>query len=129
MSEKNVHLAVINYLKLQYPKVLFRSDTGAGMKLTIGQAKAQKSIQNGMAWPDLFIAEARGGYSGMFIELKDEGVKVLNIAGDPSTKHLKDQSECLLQLRYKNYCTSFCCGFDQAKKFIDKYMSFEPTHE
>ena len=127
MSEKSVHLSVVNYLKLAYPRVLFRSDTGAGMKLTIGQAKSQKSIQNGMAWPDLFIAEARGGYFGLFIELKDEGVKVVSKLGKPTTEHIKEQADCHLQLRNKDYLAFFCCGFEQAKKMIDQYMSYEPT--
>ncbi len=77
--EKHVHLAVVNYIKLQYPHVIFRSDTGAGMKLSIGQAKAQKAIQNGMAWPDLFIAEPKGKWQGMFIELKNEGFGVWKV--------------------------------------------------
>ena len=128
MSEKNVHLAVVNYLKLQYPKVLFRSDTGAGMKLTIGQAKAQKSIQNGMKWPDIFIAEPRGEYHGLFLELKDEGVilfkknvGVLSFASE----HMTEQHKCLCNLSFKGYMALFAVGFDEAKQIIDEYMNYK----
>lgn len=126
--EKLVHKAVVNYMKLQYPEVLFRSDTGAGMKLTIGQAKAQKAIQNGMSWPDIFIAEPKGQYHGLFIELKDEGVKLFNNKleyGDRiySSSHIAEQALCLLHLSRKGYYTSFACGFDQAKRIIDMYLN------
>jgi hypothetical protein len=120
--EKQVHLAVVNYLKLQYPKVIFRSDYGAGCKLTIGQAKAQKAIQNGMAWPDLFIAEARGGYFGMFIELKDEGINVTDKSGNILKGHITEQRECLENLRNNGYLTYFGLGFDNTKIIIDSYL-------
>lgn len=55
--EKNVHRQVAEYLRAAYPKILFRSDSGAGMRLTIGQAVQQKKQQNGMRWPDLMICE------------------------------------------------------------------------
>ena len=129
MSEKHVHQAVVNYLKLQYPSVPFRSDTGAGMKLTIGQAMGQKAIQNGMAWPDLFIAEPRNAYCGMFIELKDEGVKIFNKSGKYASQHIADQAECLNMLRRKGYIASFCIGFDEAKQLIDEYLKLEPCQE
>ena len=124
MSEKTVHQAIVNYLKLQYPRVLFRSDTGAGMKLTIGQAKAQKAIQNGMKWPDLFIAEPRGEYHGLFIEIKDEGVSLFKKDGGAfASEHLKDQYKCLGALNSKGYMALFAVGFDEAKQIIDEYLT------
>jgi len=123
MSEKNVHLAVVNYLKLQYPKVLFRSDTGAGMKLTIGQAKAQKAIQNGMAWPDLFIAEPVSAWKGMFIELKDEGVDIFRKKGGATSEHIQNQLNCLHKLAEKGYYAAMVTGFESAKETIDFYLN------
>lgn len=123
MSEKHVHQAVVNYLKLQYPKVLFRSDSGAGMKLTIGQAKAQKAIQNGMAWPDLFIAEARGESHGLFIEIKDENVRLLNKKNQWTSEHIYAQSYCLNMLRLSGFKAEFAIGFDQCKEAIDEYLN------
>lgn len=120
--ESDTHKAVVNYLKLQYPQIIFRSDSGAGMKLSIGQAKKQKAIQNGMKWPDLFIAEARGDYHGLFIELKDYGVKLMNKAGKPASKHIAEQFECLTHLTEKGYFATFAVGFDGAKRVIDNYM-------
>lgn len=123
MAEKIVHKAVTDYLKLQYPSVKFRSDSGAGMRLTMGQAKAQKAIQNNDSWPDLFLAEPRGKYHGLFIELKDDGVKCTTKSGKPKKGHITDQANCLLSLREKGYSAFFASGFDTAKELIDEYMS------
>ena len=127
MSEKTLHKAVTDYIKLAYPHVKFRSDTGAGTKLTIGQAKAQKAIQNGDAWPDLMIAEARGGWFGLFIELKKVGTILKKKNGMYATTHLIDQADCLEALQAKNYKAEFAVGFDEAKSIIDNYMKHRQT--
>jgi hypothetical protein len=58
MSEADLHIQVADYLRLQYPGVLFHSDFGSGAKLTLGQAVRQKRLNGGRrAWPDLHIAE------------------------------------------------------------------------
>jgi hypothetical protein len=57
-SEEDLHIQVADYLRLQYPDVLFHSDFGSGAKLTPGQAVRQKRLNGGRrAWPDLYIAE------------------------------------------------------------------------
>ena len=121
--EKSVHKAVVNYLKTQFPKVIFRSDYGAGVRLTIGQAKAQKALQNGMAYPDLFIAKAAHGYHGLFLELKDYGVEIYRKNGNYVNDHYKAQAECLVALENEGYIARFACGFDEAKAIIDNYLT------
>lgn len=57
-TEADLQMQVADYLCLQYPGVLFRSDFGSGTKLTPGQAKKQKRQNGGRrAWPDMFIAQ------------------------------------------------------------------------
>ena len=60
MTEAQLQEQVADYLRLQYPDVLFHSDFGSGIKLTPGQAARQKRQNGGRrAWPDMFIAETR----------------------------------------------------------------------
>lgn len=60
MTESELQVMVADYIRLQYPNVLFHSDFGSGVKLTKGQAIKQKRQNGGRrAWPDMFIAEAR----------------------------------------------------------------------
>ena len=69
--EFEIQKAICDYLELQYPKVLFLSDTIASIKLTIPQQVRNKSIQKeGFKCPDLLILEPRGKYAGLFIEIK-----------------------------------------------------------
>ena len=132
MTELELQAQVADYLRLQYPDVLFHSDFGSGIKLTMGQAAKQKRLQGGRrAWPDMFIAEPRmisdGRFSyfkaGLFLELKRDGVRVFKKNGElVADEHIREQSELLENLREKGYVAEFACGFDEAKKLIDEYL-------
>lgn len=123
MNESNLQLMVCRYLKLQYHDVIFRSDFAAGIKMTVGQARKHKSMQQDRAYPDLFIAEPVGGYHGLFLELKRDGVRVILKDGTlTSDKHIREQADTLKVLYSKGYAAAFAVGFDQAKKIIDDYM-------
>lgn len=105
MTESDLQIQVADYLRMQYPNVMFHSDFGSGVKLTPGQAVKQKRQNGGRrAWPDLEIAEPRtlrcmfchngvtiscirpnfiegecdgmNKYCGLYLELKKEGEKL-----------------------------------------------------
>ena len=82
-----------------------------------------KAIQKGRGWPDLFIAKPMGKYAGLFLELKPEGTRIQKKDGSAATPHITEQIECLSQLLFNGYCTSFACGFDNAKLIIDDYLN------
>lgn len=120
-KEAILHQQVVDYLKLQYPDVIFRTDFASGIKMTMGQAVKHKRLQKSRAYPDLFIAEPRQGRSGLFIELK--AVTPYKATGELKTdKHLQEQDEMLKTLRNKGYRAGFAVGFDQAKSIIDNYL-------
>ena len=121
-SEKNIHIMICDYLRVKYPDVLFRTDLG-GIKLTMGQATQVKRMQGGKrAWPDLFIAEPRGKYSGLFIELKAANIykKDGSLRKDD---HLYEQSEMLTRLEARGFKALFAVGFERAAAIIDEYLS------
>lgn len=137
MREEDLHRNVCDYLRLQYPSVLFHTDFAAGVRLTMGQAVKNKRLQAGRAWPDLFIAEpmdrmeirdrekVRVFYHGLFIELKTEGTKLylkddVTMVANP---HYQEQAAILKFLEKKGYKAVFCCGFDECRKVIDKYLA------
>ena len=121
-KEESLQLSVCRYIKLQYPDVIFMTDTAAGMRLTIGQAVKAKNMRSSRGLPDLFIAEARDGKFGLFIELKKEGIKIIKRNGDWIDDHAKEQAEIIVALRNKGYVADFAFGFDHAKTQIDKYF-------
>lgn len=128
MTELELQAQVADYLRLQYPHVLFHSDFGSGIKLTPGQAMRQKRLQGGRrAWPDMFIAEVRSlgdkYYHGLFLELKRDGVKIYKKDGSlVANEHIREQSRLHFELGQKGYWANFACGFDEAKEIIDWYL-------
>ena len=128
MTELELQMQVADYLRLQYPGVLFHSDFGSGIKLTMGQAIKQKRLQGGRrSWPDMFIAQVRSlgdrYYHGLFIELKKAGTRIFKKDGTlVSDAHICEQFDMLEQLRQRGYMAEFACGFDEAKKIIDEYL-------
>ena len=152
MTELDIQIQVADYLHLHYPNVLFHSDYGSGLKLTIGQARKQYRLQGGRrAWPDLFIAEPMARKidlskdspfdkaakllmrAGLMIELKKAGEKLhpgpraknrfKSIDGkEYKTEHLMEQADVLYKLRQAGYAAEFACGFDEAKEIIDMYL-------
>lgn len=138
MKESDLQTMVADYLRLQYPEVIFHSDFGSGVKLTIGQATKQKRQNGGRrAWPDMFIAEPKlaGWYRykdgwknetvvrhGLFLELKKEGTRLKKKNGDWATEHIAEQADLLDRLRFRSYEAQFAVGFDEAKKIIDDYL-------
>lgn len=122
MSEKTLHKAVCDYLRYQYPGILFNSDLAGATKLTMGQAVAMKSLRSNRGFPDLSIYEPRKGYNGLFIELKKEGEAVINKKGFPSTPHIAEQFLIIERLNLKGYKAEFGIGFDSTKQIIDEYL-------
>ena len=122
MSEKTLHKQVCTYLRYQYPDVIFNTDMSGATKLTIGQAVAMKSLRSNRGFPDLVIYEPRDIYHGLFIELKDEGVKLFNKHDLPATPHIGEQLDCIVALKERGYMAEFAVGFEHAKYIIDEYL-------
>lgn len=147
-SEAELQQQVADYLRLQYPDVLFHSDFGSGVKLTPKQATIQKRQNGGRkGWPDMFIAEptayASTGWRdgrkvnrlkdafsdqaddiqcGLFLELKKDGTRLKKKDGEWANEHIAEQAEVLEKLRERGYCAEFAVGFEEAKRIIDEYL-------
>lgn len=127
-SEATIHQYVADYLKLQYPNVIFRTDFAAGIKMTMGQATKHKRLQYGRAYPDLFIAYPSNAWHGMYLELKRLDATVYLKNGELSTNaHIQEQAATLRDLRDLGYYAEFAVGFEDAKRQIDKYLRNRPV--
>ena len=126
MSEKSLHRGVSDYIRYQYPSVIFNVDLSGAMKLTIGQAVAIKNLRSSRAFPDLMIYEPRANFHGLFIELKKEGEKIYKKkTPEYINDHVREQAEMIQRLTVRGYCACFCIGFDEAKKVIDEYLKLK----
>jgi hypothetical protein len=123
MTEKSLHRQVCTYLKYQYPDILFNTDLSGATKLTIGQAKSMKVLRSCKGWPDLFLAEPRANFHGLYLELKAPDTKLKKVKTDEwDTPHIAEQAEMLKKLNERGYCAEFAIGFDEAKELIDNYL-------
>jgi len=106
------------YIRRAYPKIPFRVDIAADMPLP-PRLRGRLGEIHGAKWtkghPDLFLMSCRGGYGGLYLELKD-------VAKVPNTEHTRIQAEYHKHLRKQGYRVAFSCGYEQSIDFIDEYM-------
>lgn len=90
-------------------KLLFHvPNGGARGKAEAGRLKRQ-GVKAGV--PDLMLPVARGGYHGLFIELKAEKGSLT-----------AEQKEWLQMLQEQGYAAKCCKGLDEAMRTLTNYM-------
>lgn len=142
-TEYDLQLKLVDYLIANYPDVIFRSDLG-GIRLPPGLTVKVKKLAVGnksgkelketksIAYPDFFIVEARGGWFGLFIELKREksgyckGKNPLD-KQLKNNEHIREQAEVLLRLREKRYYADFAGGISEIIHLVDWYLGLRET--
>lgn len=121
MSEALEHEILCNYIRTNFPHVVFLSDA-SGLKMTMGQAIKWGKLKSSRGIPDLIILQPRGIYHGLMIELKKTGEKIVKKDGTYKTDHLKEQAEVLSKLQAQGYYATFAIGFTQARDIVIEYM-------
>jgi hypothetical protein len=120
MTEKELHKQICEYIRIQYPSVLFNTDM-SGIKLTMGQAVQAKKLRSCSGFPDIVIYEPSVGYRALFLEVKKETPYKKN--GElKKSDHLKEQDDMHKKLWLKGYLAKFVWSFDMAKDIIDNYI-------
>lgn len=115
MSESDEQQALFQWAaimerKIPELKLLFHiPNGGARSKATAGKLKAE-GVKTGV--PDLFFPVARGGFHGMFIELKIQ-----------SNKPTENQIKWLEALSEQGYKTVVCYGWRAASKALETYLA------
>lgn len=121
--EAELRRMLARWLQYQYPNVIYRFDLAADLKLTMGQARKHKELHPKRGYPDLFIAEPRGKYCGMYIELKADGNSPYKRNGElKKSEHLIEQEVMLNELNSRGYFAKFATGFNEAKGLIESYL-------
>jgi|TARA_Y100001951_G_scaffold91595_1_gene85706 hypothetical protein len=113
LSEEKIQIAIVNYLKLQYPKLLFTATMGGQYQKHHSQRRRAKQTGYLRGVSDLLIFEPRGIYSGLFIELKR----------NKKCYPTKEQKEFILKAKSRGYYAVCAKGFDECKEIIDNYLN------
>lgn len=122
-KESAIHAQLCAYVRDRYPDAIFTSES-SGLRLTIGQAAKIKKLRSSSKLPDFWLAETRGIYCGLFLELKRSRDEILR--KDNSLKQddrVLGQSGVLSRLREKGYYAEFACGLTEAITKVEYYMS------
>lgn len=122
--ERVVQQTLCDYIRREYPDVIFASDTAASLKLPKALAVRQARYKNpSKGYPDLFIAARRGKFNGCFMELKAEGERIfLQKGGLSQDKDVQRQNKVLERLREQGFCAEFVIGYEQCQAFVDWYL-------
>lgn len=100
MNERELVSALAQYMQRQYPRVIYRFDLAAGLKLTVGQARRHKLINPHRGYPDMFIAVPRlmphGTQRGrLFLAINREGTRIKTRDGRWANTHVEEQAAVL----------------------------------
>lgn len=90
-------------------KLLYHVPNGGKRDARTGRALKRQGVKAGV--PDLCLPVARGGYHGLYIELK---------VG--KNKTTRKQEEWINALRQQGYHVSVCYGWEEAKETIENYL-------
>lgn len=124
MTERQEQITTVTWFRLQYKKYancLMSIPNGAFLHGNEKQRKRQMSalkaegLVNGVS--DLFLMASRGGYHGLFLEMKDKG-KTKSSLSDAQKEHM-------ILAREQGYAARWASGADEAIKIIDEYMKME----
>lgn len=126
-AEEKEQAAIAEYMRWQYPDVLFNADMG-GVRLPIGLATKMKRLGNMKGYPDLFMPEPRHGFYGLYIELKAPKTRLKKRNGDWANEHIAHQADILEKLRTRGFKAEFAIGFDHARDLIDEYFHSAPDN-
>jgi hypothetical protein len=110
MSEHSIQTKVVQYIRTFHPEVVICSiPNGSGTTASNRLHLHQEGLLAGM--PDLFIAEARHGFNGMFVEMK-------------TTKGTESKEQKLIRKRLndKGYLVFVASSYRTAINLIEDYL-------
>jgi len=119
--EDELQEKVAKYITKEHPNVMFDGNS-KNFKLNKRQGALAKRMGKRKGYPDLFIAAARHGKHGLYIELKREGERLKKKDGEWADEHVAEQAKVHEQLRQEGYWADFVIGYEPAKKIIDWYL-------
>lgn len=112
ISEHLEQKAVIQWFRTQYPKYwrcLWAIPNGGKRHIKTAMTLKDEGVLSGVS--DLFLMIPKGGWHGLFIEMKAKDGKVTDT-----------QKDFLGTATMMGYQGSVCYGFDEAKKIITDYL-------
>ena len=115
LTEERVQIAIVEYVKMQYPNALLTATMGGQFQKHYSQRLKAKRTGYLKGVSDLLIFEPNETYYGLFIELKK----------DKKSYPTKEQKMFIENALKRGYYAICCKGFDHCREIIDKYFNNE----
>jgi hypothetical protein len=111
ISEEKLQTEIVKYIGYQYPKARYCASLGG---IYTGPRQAMKAKRTGYSrgFPDLQITEAKGGYYGLFIEIKTHKGRATEV-----------QKQWIQDLQDRGYKATIGKGLPECLQIIDDYMN------
>ena len=119
--EDNEQTILFRWARFQsgkYPELdkMFHIPNGGKRNAREGARFKMMGVKAGV--PDIFLPAARGGYHGLFVEMKADGGRTS-----------KAQDSYISALKEQGYCVKVCFGWEKAAEEILKYLEGEAQGE
>ena len=109
------HWAAMSEKKYPELKLLHASANGGKRNAATAARMKREGVKAGI--PDIFLPVARGGFSGLYIELKRP-----KLGNSPAGRPTKKQLEWIDDLANEGFMTMVCIGADSAVQTIRDYL-------
>jgi hypothetical protein len=109
LEEQSIQKAVVMYLRLKHPEVIFTSAPAVAKNPRQGAINKAMGYLKG--FPDLCLFEPRRKLHGLFIELKSRS----------GSTH-GEQTNVHDALRVRGYAVVVCRSYDEATEVIEAYL-------
>lgn len=115
MTEAKEQMALFQWANIatqKYPdlKLMHHVPNGGKRDARTATSLKRQGVKAGV--PDIVLPVGRGGYFGLYIELKTG-----------KNKTTVKQQEWIRKLQDNNYCVEVCYGWLEARDVIEKYLS------
>jgi hypothetical protein len=107
-----LQIAVVNWLKLQFPEIRYCASAG-GMRTSLSVAKKMKASGYVKGFPDLFLYHPTMKHNGMAIELK----------ANKKSYATKEQKQWIKDLNDRGYYAIVSKSFEETIDAITNYLN------
>lgn len=108
--EHSTQVACVRWFRYAYPnRLIFAIPNGGARNAVTGARLKAEGVLAGV--PDLMIAEPRGYWAGLFIEMKTATGKLS-----------KEQKQMQVTLTEKGYYFAVCRSFDEFRQIVTEYL-------
>lgn len=122
--EYSIQADYVKEMEGRHPLVMVFSDTAAHIGKTMFQQVRANKLQSKISkdWPDVFVAQPSGIYSGLFLEFKSKSPYLKDGVTLRSDKHIQAQAATMQRLIDRGYFCAFTWEVYQALKITETYL-------